>query len=102
MLITLSSDYIYVLSMLKTTPLVVTIGLSLTIPLAVVGDLIFNKPASGQVLIGATLVLISFIAVGVANSKAENEDSLDYEGVETQVQEESPREGSSGSLSEGA
>ncbi|CAE6471564.1 unnamed protein product [Rhizoctonia solani] len=34
MFITLSSDYIYVLAMLKTTPLVVTIGLSLTIPLA--------------------------------------------------------------------
>ena len=35
MLITFSSDYIYVIAMLKTTPLVVTVGISLTIPLAV-------------------------------------------------------------------
>ncbi len=35
MAITLSSDYIYVIAMLKTTPLVVTVGLSLTMPLAV-------------------------------------------------------------------
>jgi solute carrier family 35, member F5 len=100
MLITLSSDYLYVMSMLKTTPLVVTIGLSLTIPLAVVGDFIFNKLASGQVIFGATLVLISFIAVGVANSKGREDDSLVYERIETQVQDGLSRVGSSGSLND--
>lgn len=100
MLITLSSDYLYVLSMLKTTPLVVTVGLSLTIPLAVVGDLILNKPAKGQVLLGATLVVISFVAVGVANLNTENEDSMVYERIETRAQERPSDEGSSGSLND--
>jgi len=70
MAITLSSDYIYVLAMLKTTPLVVTVGLSLTIPLAVLGDFFLGKPAQGQVLLGAFLVLFSFVVVGVENARA--------------------------------
>ena len=49
MAITLSSDYIYVLAMLKTTPLVVTIGLSLTMPLAVLGDIALQHPVKAQV-----------------------------------------------------
>jgi len=69
MFITLTSDYIYVIAMLKTTPLVVTVGLSLTIPLAVVGDYFLGKPATFQVLVGAVLVTGAFIAVGVENSK---------------------------------
>lgn len=68
MVITLSSDYLYVLSMLKTTPLVVTVGLSLTIPLAVIGDIILSKPTRAQVILGAVLVLISFIIVGAENT----------------------------------
>lgn len=69
MAITLSSDYIYVLAMLKTTPLVVTVGLSLTIPLAVVGDFLLNKPSSAKVVMGALLVLVSFVVVGVAENE---------------------------------
>ncbi|KAF4605323.1 hypothetical protein EYR40_004107 [Pleurotus pulmonarius] len=65
MFITWSSDYIYVLAMLKTTPLVVTVGLSLTIPLAVVGDFFLARPTKGQVIVGAVLVVIGFITIGV-------------------------------------
>lgn len=67
MAITLSSDYLYVLAMLKTTPLVVTVGLSLTIPVAVIGDFFLQRPTHIQVVIGAILVLASFIAIGVDN-----------------------------------
>ena len=74
--ITLSSDYIYVLAMLKTTPLVVTIGLSLTIPVAVIGDFILHKPVKFQVILGALIVLLSFIAVGLENSKEETKTDL--------------------------
>ncbi|KAJ4486282.1 hypothetical protein J3R30DRAFT_3445609 [Lentinula aciculospora] len=73
MAITWSSDYLYVLAMLKTTPLVVTIGLSLTIPLAVVGDFFLSKPTQLQVLAGALLVLVSFVVVGVDDGKAEQQ-----------------------------
>lgn len=69
MLITLSSDYIYVLAMLKTSPLVVTIGLSLTIPLAIIGDYILHKPSTLQALIGATFVILGFVTIGLENSR---------------------------------
>jgi len=74
--ITLSSDFIYVLAMLKTTPLVVTVGLSLTIPLAVIGDFVLARPARGQVIFGAALVLISFVAVGIQSSETKAGDDL--------------------------
>ncbi|KAH8998925.1 vacuolar membrane protein [Lactarius hatsudake] len=69
MAITLSSDYIYVLAMLKTTPLVVTIGLSLTMPLAVLGDIILQHPVKAQVVVGAALVLLSFVVIGLEDGK---------------------------------
>jgi solute carrier family 35, member F5 len=69
MAITLSSDYIYVIAMLKTTPLVVTIGLSLTMPLAVLGDIVLHHPVKAQVVLGAGLVLVSFVVIGLEDSK---------------------------------
>ncbi|KAG6832443.1 hypothetical protein H0H92_001489 [Tricholoma furcatifolium] len=69
MAITLISDYIYVIAMLKTTPLVVTIGLSLTIPLAVIGDILLGKHIRGLVVIGASLVILSFVMVGLDDAK---------------------------------
>ncbi|KAF5390308.1 hypothetical protein D9757_002816 [Collybiopsis confluens] len=71
MAITWSSDFLYVMAMLKTTPLVVTIGLSLTIPLAVMGDFFLSKPTQLQVLAGASLVLTSFVVVGVDDARLE-------------------------------
>lgn len=95
MAITWSSDYLYVLAMLKTTPLVVTIGLSLTIPLAVVGDFFLSKPTQAQVLFGALLVLVSFVVVGVDDARMEPQrDLVDAltphrpEGVELETSEE--------------
>lgn len=66
MTITLSSDYLYVLAMLKTTPLVVTIGLSLTIPLAMLGDFLRGSTAAltTQAVIGAVLVILGFGLMG--------------------------------------
>ncbi|CDO76612.1 hypothetical protein BN946_scf184868.g26 [Trametes cinnabarina] len=75
MAITLSSDYIYVIAMLKTTPLVVTVGLSLTMPLAVLGDFVLGRPAKAQVMLGAAVVIFSFLALGFEDSR--NEDLLD-------------------------
>lgn len=55
--------------MLKTTPLVVTIGLSLTIPMAVLGDFILGRSTALLGLIGAALVLLAFTAVGFEDAK---------------------------------
>jgi len=74
MLITLSSDYIYVLAMLKTTPLIVTVGLSLTIPCALLGDALwFHKSSPSEVLCGAALVVLSFVAVGLEDNSSSAE-----------------------------
>ncbi|PFH54580.1 hypothetical protein AMATHDRAFT_134985 [Amanita thiersii Skay4041] len=70
MVITLTSDYMYVIAMLKTTPVVVTVGLSLTIPFAVIGDTILGHPVQVQVLIGAILVMISFVTIGLESREA--------------------------------
>lgn len=83
MAITLSSDYLYVVAMLKTTPLLVTIGLSLTIPVAVLGDFLRQRPTELQVLGGASLVLLSFIAIGFEDSNEDDEVQISYEGQES-------------------
>ncbi len=93
MSITLSSDYIYVLAMLKTTPLVVTVGLSLTMPLAVVGDFFLHKPVKFQVILGACIVLLSFVAVGIEDSRKGETDlisgkPLDEESTHVRLEEE--------------
>ena len=76
MAITLSSDYIYVIAMLKTTPLVVTVGLSLTMPLAVVGDFVLGRPAKVQVVIGALVVVSSFLVLGLEDAHNTEETDL--------------------------
>ena len=76
MAITLSSDYFYAVAMLKTTPLVVTVGLSLTIPIAVLGDFIRNRPTHGIVIGGALLVVLSFIALGLDEGAVESGEEL--------------------------
>ncbi|KAH9898071.1 hypothetical protein C8Q73DRAFT_683578 [Cubamyces lactineus] len=76
MTITLSSDYIYVIAMLKTTPLVVTVGLSLTMPLAVLGDFLLGRPAKAQVMLGAVVVIFSFLALGFEDSRNAEERDL--------------------------
>jgi solute carrier family 35 protein F5 len=85
MAITLSSDYIYVVAMLKTTPLVVTIGLSLTMPLAVLGDVVLQHPVKAQVVLGAALVLVSFVVIGLEDSKAPPEGKT---GVQDEMVDE--------------
>ncbi|KIO32191.1 hypothetical protein M407DRAFT_18764 [Tulasnella calospora MUT 4182] len=83
MFITLSSDYIYVLAMLKTTPLVVTVGLALTIPLAVAGDWVFLRiGATPQTIAGAVLVVLSFTSLGFeGRQEAEEEEVRGYEDL---------------------
>lgn len=77
MFITFTSDYLYVVAMLKTTPLVVTVGLSLTIPLAIVGDLALGKATHAQVLIGASLVVFGFVMVGKAENSSRVKEELE-------------------------
>jgi solute carrier family 35 protein F5 len=69
--ITFSSDILYVIGMLKTGPVTATLALSLTIPLAVVGDVFKGTELGGvQTFVGGFLVLASFCVVGWADRAA--------------------------------
>lgn len=50
--------------MLLTTPLVVTVGLSLTIPLSLIGQMVLQSQyASPLYWVGAAIVVLSFLVV---------------------------------------
>lgn len=60
--------------MLLTTPLVVTVGLSMTIPLSLIGQMILSDQYSSPVYwIGAAVVLLSFVFI---NHESKEEDEL--------------------------
>lgn len=75
MCITLVSDFIYLLAMLKSSPLITTLGLSLTIPLAVLIDALKASHTGGLVaVIGSTAVLSSFGFIGWDDHRSFNEE----------------------------
>ncbi|QSZ37235.1 hypothetical protein DSL72_009329 [Monilinia vaccinii-corymbosi] len=66
------SDYCWAYAMLLTTPLVVTVGLSMTIPLSLVGQLWLNDQTStGVYWVGALVVLASFVFVNHESKEEE-------------------------------
>lgn len=70
MSITFVSDFIYLLAMLKSSPLITTLGLSLTIPLAVVIDAVRGTHSGGALAaLGSTLVLSSFAFIALDDHK---------------------------------
>ncbi|KAJ1898362.1 hypothetical protein LPJ66_002797 [Kickxella alabastrina] len=63
---TFLSDFLWLKAMLMTSPLVVTLGLSLTIPLSMAGDIVFKgMEASVPYYLGALLILSAFIAANL-------------------------------------
>lgn len=71
MLITVVADLAYLLAMLKSSPLFTTIGLSLTIPMALVGDVWYADGATPlRTGLGAMLVLVRDPRALRANSQA--------------------------------
>lgn len=62
--------------MLLTTPLVVTVGLSLTIPLSLIGEMVqYGQYSSFVYWIGAAVVFVSFVFIN--NESREDEDKLE-------------------------
>lgn len=58
------SDISWAYAMLLTTPLLVTVGLSLTIPLSLVGEMIqYQQFSSFLYWVGAGIVLLSFLFI---------------------------------------
>ena len=66
------SDYCWAYAMLLTTPLVVTVGLSMTIPLSLIGQMILSSQYSSALYwVGAFIVLLSFLFI---NHESKEED----------------------------
>lgn len=69
----LVSDFCWAYSMLLTSPLIVTVGLSLTIPLSLIGQMVLDAQYSGALYwVGAAVMFVSFIIIN-------HEDTQDRE-----------------------
>ncbi|PWY84954.1 hypothetical protein BO70DRAFT_428540 [Aspergillus heteromorphus CBS 117.55] len=81
-LASLASDIAWAYAMLLTTPLVVTVGLSLTIPLSLVGQIVLQGHyASAMYWVGATIVFLSFLVVNQESRDANDDHHDDGVGV---------------------
>lgn len=68
-------------AMLLTTPLVVTVGLSLTIPLSLIGEMFqYAQYSSWVYWVGAGIVFVSFLFI---NHESQEEDGGKELGAET-------------------
>ncbi|KAI8062903.1 hypothetical protein BC940DRAFT_358269 [Gongronella butleri] len=77
---TFISDFLWLKAMLLTSPLVVTLGISLTVPLAMIGDIVIKHIIPNiQYLLGAILVMAGFFAV---NFEQNAKDTTDDEAQE--------------------
>ncbi|KFY18390.1 hypothetical protein V493_08656 [Pseudogymnoascus sp. VKM F-4281 (FW-2241)] len=69
------SDYSWAYAMLLTTPLVVTVGLSLTIPLSLIGQMIISSQySSGLYWVGAFVMVLSFLFINHESHERDDED----------------------------
>ncbi|KAF1994322.1 hypothetical protein P154DRAFT_32601 [Amniculicola lignicola CBS 123094] len=70
----LVSDYCWAYAMLLTSPLIVTVGLSLTIPLSLVGQMVLDSQySSAWYWVGAAVVCAAFIFINHEDKKDEEE-----------------------------
>lgn len=75
------SDYCWAYAMLLTTPLVVTVGLSLTIPLSLIGQMVLSSQySSGLYWVGALVVVLSFLFVNHESHERDEGDGTDMPG----------------------
>ncbi|KAL6402205.1 putative vacuolar membrane protein [Ilyonectria robusta] len=74
------SDVSWAYALLLTTPLVVTVGLSLTIPLSLIGEIIqYHKYSGAMYWIGAAVVFLSFVFVNRESHEVGDQSSDDDE-----------------------
>lgn len=64
------SDYLWARSVLLTSPTVATVGLSLTVPVAIISDRIFNDTnPTGWTILAALLVIAGFVLINLISKK---------------------------------
>lgn len=86
------SEYLWLMSMLMTTPLVATMGISLTIPLALIGDVAWKHLVlPPEYYVGAVLVIMGFVFVNLAGIYQDLDAKIDarvwsaWNGLKTRV-----------------
>ncbi|KAK5779177.1 hypothetical protein RI543_003063 [Arxiozyma heterogenica] len=85
--ITFISDFCWAKAMLLTSPLTVTVGLSITIPVAMLGDFLFRHKTMSEVyLVGASLILGSFFIIS-RSSEEEHLNKIIEQGITNQETE---------------
>ncbi len=88
---TVLSDLLWALSVVYTSPVVSTIGLSLTIPLAILADLILGKKLVESILplywVGSCLVILAFVIVNVSYQLTGRIKSIDQPGFLDRIKE---------------
>lgn len=73
----LISDFCWAYAMLLTSPLIVTVGLSLTIPLSLIGQMVLDSQYSSAIYwVGAVIMLVSFIFVNHEEKKDHGNPTL--------------------------
>ncbi len=79
-IISLISDVAWAYAMLLISPLVVTVGLSLTIPLSLVGQMIINSQTSSVTYwAGAVIVLLSFLFINYESKETESDPATEQD-----------------------
>ncbi|ORE20228.1 hypothetical protein BCV71DRAFT_212522 [Rhizopus microsporus] len=77
---TFLSDYLWLLAMLMTSPLVVTLGIALTTPLALIGEIFFKGIIPNlRYSLGALFILSGFLAINtnaLKEAKSRNQETL--------------------------
>ncbi|UPX14941.1 uncharacterized protein EKO05_0005411 [Ascochyta rabiei] len=78
----LVSDFCWAYAMLLTSPLIVSVGLSLTIPLSLVGQMVLDAQyASWLYWVGAAMMVVSFVFINNEDGKEEEEEEEEEEGL---------------------
>ena len=76
--VTFLSNYCWAKAIILTSPLIVTMGLSFTMPLAMFGDFILNgKHISRWYVIGSLLIVLSFLLINTNSETLTNNNDLD-------------------------
>lgn len=78
------SDICWAYAMVLTSPLLVTVGLSLTIPLSLVGEMLLQGHYEGWVYwLGAAIVVGSFLFIDQEEREEEEEEQLNVSALDT-------------------
>ncbi|KAL7945584.1 hypothetical protein V8C42DRAFT_323574 [Trichoderma barbatum] len=88
------SDISWALAMLLTTPLVVTVGLSLTIPLSLIGEMVqYQQYSSFIYWIGAAVVFVSFVFVNHETKEEDTTKAASITGLDSTPDPDAANEG---------